>query len=73
MLKTKEGGDMTQPNDAWIEEMSRLLKEHQRALAMRDQWERKRVEAAAAIDAFRNSATVPATDEPVPTEEPAQV
>jgi hypothetical protein len=64
---------MTQPNDAWIEEMSRLLKEHQRALVMRDQWERKRLEAASAIDSFRNSATVPATNEPVPTDEPATI
>ena len=44
---------MTQPNDEWIEEMSKLLKEHSRAATMRDGWERKRAAVAATIDAYR--------------------
>lgn len=44
---------MTQPNEEWIQEMSRLLKEHARAQTMRDAWERKRMEAAASIEAYR--------------------
>lgn len=44
---------MTQPNEEWIQEMSRLLKEHARAQTMRDAWERKRLEAATAIEVYR--------------------
>lgn len=44
---------MTEPTTEWIEEMGKLLKEYQRALSMRDQWERKRQELFQTIEVFR--------------------
>lgn len=63
---------MTQPDDAWLVKMGELLKEHQRALTMRDAWERKRAAAAARIDAFRSGATIDEAQSETEQEQPAQ-
>lgn len=62
---------MTQPDDAWIEKMSELLKEHQRALTMRDSWERKRAAVAQQIDEYRNNTTIQELTEPAQVQDPA--
>lgn len=62
---------MTQPDDAWIEKMSELLKEHQRALTMLDSWERKRAAVAQQIDEYRNNTTIQELTEPAQVQDPA--